>query len=99
MEISHLDQIETPLWLLFSTFSRLMFVQITGSGWDSSKITNGNSITNQYTTCKSIQLVIKRGNNYNLQQPSKISRFPSRTDNYNFGYKSQETYVVLYIRL
>ena len=35
--------------------------QITGSGWDSSKITNGNSRTNQYTTCKSIQLVIKRG--------------------------------------
>ena len=24
-------------------------------------ITNGNSRTNQYTTCKSIQLVIKRG--------------------------------------
>ena len=35
--------------------------KITGSGWDSSKITNGNSRTNQYTTCKSIQLVIKRG--------------------------------------
>ena len=34
---------------------------ITGSGWNSSKTTNGNSRTNQYTTCKSVRLIIKRG--------------------------------------
>ena len=28
--------------------------KITGSGWNSSKTTNGNSRTNQYTTCKSV---------------------------------------------
>ena len=31
-----------------------------GVDWDSSEITNGNCRTNHYTTCKSIQLVIKR---------------------------------------
>ena len=34
--------------------------KIMQSGWDSSRTTNGNSRTNQYTTCKSVQLVIKR---------------------------------------
>ena len=35
--------------------------KITWSGRHSSKTTNGNSRINQYTTCKSVQLVIKRG--------------------------------------
>ena len=35
--------------------------KFTGSGWNSSKTTHGNSRTNQYTTCKSVQFVIKRG--------------------------------------
>ena len=30
-------------------------------GWNSSKTTNGSSRTNQYTTCKSVQLLIERG--------------------------------------
>ena len=32
-----------------------------GDGWNSSKTTNGNSRTNQYTTSKSVQRVVKRG--------------------------------------
>ena len=36
--------------------------KITGSGWDSSKTTNGNSRSSQYTTCKTVQLLsLKEG--------------------------------------